>query len=213
LNNQNKDISLEEENIDFYSDKKSQNNQLDIDYNVPSNLVLAYMYIYINGKYVISSKKIDTHNSAEEIVIYNNFKNGYLLQCYDNGCVNKVEVRTLLEKTLGRVYSNGFSLQGNLIGLFLIQEDCLLMVKTKRNDVEYIKIIETEIISIHNQLNLKGNNVVQEDYDLLCEFKIIDKSHKNKLIRIVYKSKQLLGVRVDKLSYKTEIEYLTNNFQ
>ncbi len=206
-------INLVEENIDFYSDKKSQNNQLDIDYNVPSNLVLAYMYIYINGKYVISSKKIDTHNSAEEIVIYNNFKNGYLLQCYDNGCVNKVEVRTLLEKTLGRVYSNGFSLQGNLIGLFLIQEDCLLMVKTKRNDVEYIKIIETEIISIHNQLNLKGNNVVQEDYDLLCEFKIIDKSHKNKLIRIVYKSKQLLGVRVDKLSYKTEIEYLTNNFQ
>ena len=118
-------------------------------------------------------------------------------------------MRTILEKTLGRIYSNGFSLQGNLIGLFLIQEDCLLQVNTNRNNIEYVKIVDTEIISTHNQLNLKGNNIVQEDFDLLSEFKIIDKSHREKLNRIIYKSKQSLGVKIDKSSYKLEIDYLS----
>lgn len=202
-------INLFEENIDFYSDQKSRNEILDIDYNIATNKILAYMYIYLNGKYVISSKKIEKTSSSEELIIYSNFRNGYLLQCYDNGCVNKVEIRTLLEKTLGRIYSNAFSLQGNLIGLFLIQEDCLLKVNTIRNNKEFIKIVETEIISTHNQLNLKGNNIVQDDYDRLCGFKIIDKSHKNQLRRIIYKSKQLLGAKVDNSTYKNELEYLS----
>lgn len=202
-------INLFEENVDFYSDQKSENNNLNIDYNIATNSIIAYMYIYINGKYIISRKKLDIQKSAEEILIYNNFKKGFLLQCYDNGCVNKIEVRTILEKTLGRIYSNGFSLQGNLVGLFLIQEDCLLQVNTMRNNIEYVKIVDTEIISTHNQLNLKGNNIVQEDFDLLTAFKIIDKSHREKLNRITYKSKQSLGVKVDKLSYKNEIEYLS----
>lgn len=202
-------INLFEENIDFYSDQKSENNNLNIDYNIATNSIIAYMYIYINGKYIISRKKLDTQKSAEEILIYNNFKKGFLLQCYDNGCVNKIEVRTILEKTLGRIYSNGFSLQGNLIGLFLIQEDCLLQVNTIRNNIEYVKIVDTEIISTHNQLNLKGNNIVQEDFDLLSAFKIIDKSHREKLNRITYKSKQSLGVKIDKSSYKSEIDYLS----
>ncbi|MDI6050964.1 ATP-binding protein [Flavobacterium sp. XS2P24] len=202
-------INLFEENVDFYSDQKSENNNLNIDYNIATNSIIAYMYIYINGKYIISRKKLDIQKSAEEVLIYNNFKKGFLLQCYDNGCVNKIEVRTILEKTLGRIYSNGFSLQGNLVGLFLIQEDCLLQVNTMRNNIEYVKVVDTEIISTHNQLNLKGNNIVQEDFDLLTAFKIIDKSHREKLNRITYKSKQSLGVKVDKLSYKNEMEYLS----
>nr|WP_315218428.1 ATP-binding protein [uncultured Flavobacterium sp.] len=201
-------INLFEENIDFYSDQKIENYNLNIDYNIATKSIIAYMYIYINGKYIISTKKLETQKTAEEIIIYDNFRKGFLLQCYDNGCVNKVEVRTLLEKTFGRLYSNGFSLQGNLIGLFLIQEDCLLQVNTVRNNIDYIKIVDSEIISTHNQLNLKGNNVVQEDFDLLSTFKIIDKSHREKLTRITRKSKQSLGVKIDKLSYKNEIEYL-----
>lgn len=207
--NNSKQINLFEENIDFYSDQKKENNNLKIDYNIANKSIIAYMYIYINGKYIVSTKKLEILKSAEEIIIYDNFRSGFLLQCYDNGCVNKVEVRTLLDKTLGRLYSNGFSLQGNLIGLFLIQEECLLQVNTVRNNIEYIKIVESEIISTHTHLNLKGNNIVQEDFDLLSGFKIIDKIHKEKLTRITYKSKQSLGIKSDKLSYQNEIEYLS----
>ncbi|MDD2673922.1 MAG: putative DNA binding domain-containing protein [Flavobacterium sp.] len=203
-------INLFEENIDFYTDQKLENNNLSIDYNIATTSIIAYMYIYINGKYVISRKKLDSKNTAEEIIIYDNFKKGFLLQCYDNGCVNKIEVRTLLDKTFGRIYSNGFSLQGNLIGLFLIQEECLLQVNTTRNNVEYVKIVDTEMISTHNQLSLKGNNIVQEDFDFLSAFKIIDKSHRDNLNRLTYKSKQSLGIRIDKLSYIKEIEYLSS---
>lgn len=203
-------INLFEEDVDFYKDQKLENNNLNIDYNIATTTVIAYMYIYINGKYVISRKKLDSKNTAEEIVIYDNFKKGFLLQCYDNGCVNKIEVRTLLDKTFGRIYSNGFSLQGNLIGLFLIQEECLLQVNTTRNNFEYVKIVDTEMISTHNQLSLKGNNIVQEDFDFLSGFKIIDKAHRENLNRLTYKSKQSLGIRIDKLSYKKEIEYLSS---
>lgn len=204
------EFNVEQESFDFYSDKKLKNTQLTIDYIIPNETILAYMYIYIDGKYILTKRPIDNNKSAEEIIIYDNFKAGFLLQCYDNGCVNKVEVRTLLEKTLGRLYSNGFSLMGNLIGLFLIKEDCLIVVNTVRNDIAYVKVVDTNIITTHSQLNLKGNNIVQEDFDLLRGYRIIERLHQLKINRICYKSKQSLGVKIDNKSYEAEIKYLNS---
>ena len=70
--NNSKQINLFEENIDFYSDQKKENNNLKIDYNIANKSIIAYMYIYINGKYIVSTKKLEILKSAEEIIIYDN---------------------------------------------------------------------------------------------------------------------------------------------
>ncbi|QBN20269.1 ATP-binding protein [Flavobacterium nackdongense] len=202
------ELTLFQESPDFYADQKSSNDQLIIDYNNKTPETLAYLYIFINGKYLLSRKKMLDFKSAEEIIIYNNMKKGFLLQCYDNGCVNKVEVRTLLDKTFSFLHSGAFSTEGNLIGLFLIKEDCLIEVNSTRNEIQYVKLFKTVDITTHSLLKLKGNNIVQEDFDKLDNFKIIDIGHKEKLSRIIYASKQSLGVKINNPSYKNEIEYL-----
>lgn len=204
------EIDLTQENPDFYVDQKTANDQLTIDYNVITPKVIAYLYIFINGKYLLSRKNLSDIKGAEEIVIYDNMKKGYLLQCYDNGCVNKVEVRTLLDKTFNFLYSGAFSLEGNLIGLFLIKEDCLIEVNTIRNEISYVKLFKTTDITAHTHLKLKGNNIVQEDFDKLDSFRIIDNIHSDKLSRITYSSKQRLGAKVNNPIYSDEIKYLNS---
>lgn len=204
------ELDLFQENPDFYVDQKSANDQLIIDYNNKTPKILAHLYIFINGKYLLSRKKLIDFKGAEEIVVYDNMKKGFLLQCYDNGCVNKVEVRTLLDKTFSFLHSGAFSTEGNLIGLFLIKEDCLIEVNSTRNDIQYVKLFSTVNITTHSHLKLKGNNIIQEDFDKLDSFKIIDNCHKEKLSRIIYASKQRLGVKVDNPSYKEEINYLSS---
>lgn len=204
------ELTLFQESPDFYADQKSINDQLIIDYNDKAPQILAYLYIFINGKYLLSRKKLLDFKSAEEIIIYANMKKGFLLQCYDNGCVNKVEVRTLLDKTFSFLHTGAFSTEGNLIGLFLIKEDGLIEVNSTRNEVQYVKLFKTYDITTHSHLKLKGNNIVQEDFDKLDSFKIIDIVHKEKLSRIIYASKQSLGVKINNPSYKNEVEYLNS---
>ena len=204
------ELDLFQENPDFYVDQKSANDQLIIDYNNKTPKIIAHLYIFINGKYLLSRKKLIDFKGAEEIVIYDNMRKGFLLQCYDNGCVNKVEVRTLLDKTFNFPYSGAFSPEGNLIGLFLIKEDCLIEVNSTRNDIQYVKLFNTVKITTHSHLKLKGNNIIQEDFDKLDSFKIINNSHNEKLSRVIYASKQSLGIKVDNPSYKEEINYLSS---
>lgn len=207
--NKNMDILLEEENIDFYSDVREENNELTKQAINNYNRTIAYLYIFINGKYLLSSSKISSLENYEILEIKSNHKHGYLLQCYDNGCVNKVEIRTILNKTFGKFYSNAFSDQGNLIGLHIIESDCLLQINTKRYNNNFIKIFETSNISTHSLLNLKGNNLVQVDFDLLENFSILESKHRNKIERLIYSSKQSLGVNVNNKSYSNELEYLS----
>jgi hypothetical protein len=204
------ELTLFPESLDFYADQKSINDELIIDYNDKAPQILAYLYIFINGKYLLSRKKLLDSKSAEEIIIYANMKKGFLLQCYDNGCVNKVEVRTLLDKTFSFLHTGAFSTEGNLIGLFLIKEDGLIEINLTRNEVQYVKLFKTYDITTHSHLKLKGNNIVQEDFDKLDSFKIIDIVHKEKLSRIIYASKQSLGVKINNPSYSKEIEYLNS---
>lgn len=209
VNNQNKDILLEEENIDFYSDIREENNELTKQSIKNSNYTIAYLYIFINGKYLLSRSKLSNLENYELLEIKSNHKHGYLLQCYDNGCVNKVEVRTILNKTFGKFYSNAFSDHGNLIGLYIIENDCLIQINTKRYNNSFIKIFETSNISTHSLLNLKGNNLVQIDFDMLEKFSILENTHRNKIERLIYASKQSIGVNVINKSYSNEIEYLS----
>jgi hypothetical protein len=41
------------------------------------------------------------------------YQQGYLLQCYDNGRMNKFDVSVLLSRKLDKKYKNGFNIKTN----------------------------------------------------------------------------------------------------
>ena len=72
-----------------------------------------YLCFYPNGSYVISDSQKDNG-----LLINKNLSESFLLQCYDNGCVNKVPIENILELRRDFEYSNGTyknaELQNNL---------------------------------------------------------------------------------------------------
>ena len=66
------DILLEEENIDFYSDVREENNELTKQAIKNYNRTIAYFYIFINGKYLLSSSKISSLENYEILEIKSN---------------------------------------------------------------------------------------------------------------------------------------------
>ena len=47
------------------------------------------------------------------------------------------------------------------------------------------------------------------DFDMLEKFSILENTHRNKIERLIYASKQSIGVNVINKSYSNEIEYLS----
>ncbi len=172
--------------------------------------ILAYLYFFNNGTYILSKQLYNNKNIKHSLSITSVNKKGFLIQGYDNGCVNKVDVRALLGKRFGYSYNNGFSREGNLILLEIINEEALIQINSIRNSIEYIKVFDTKNISTHNMLHLKGNNIIQTGYDRLLSMKIIKNSFKQELSRVIYNSKQTIGKSTNSNLYKNEFNLLDN---
>lgn len=130
--------------------------------NKVADKVLRYFSLFNNGEYFLKNKPM---NEADyNIPIYEGQEKGFLLQCYDNGRVNKVPLTVLLDKTLNRElpYKNGLFKDQSILKIQCIKEDCLLLITMKNLKNECIgKIHKTEWISTHNQLHLMGNEITK----------------------------------------------------
>lgn len=161
------------ERVDFYIDQKEEG-EYDESNSLEYQEANSYLHILENNSYIVTRSK-SISDSKYSIALTKEFKNGYLLYCYDNACVNKVEVRTLLSKELNFNYKNGLSKEGKLVKLILAKNEDSILVSVKRNNVQYAKIYAVNKITTHRIVHLKGNCIVQEDYDRLEMFHLFEK--------------------------------------
>src|SRR5690606_2086280 len=128
------------------------------DINTDKNKTLCYFILFENNKYRIQTK-------PEKICLFSipikeKYRNGFLLQCYDNGHINKIYVQTLLNKKIDKIYSNGKNPDANIHYLKLIKSDSIIGLKIKRNGDTIFKAHKTSKISNRELLHLKGFNVI-----------------------------------------------------
>ena len=69
--------------------------------------VLRYFNLFKSGVYILTIEEPLDVDYVMEIKV--NQKNGYLLQCYDTGYINKVLISALLSKRIGKEYKNGLN--------------------------------------------------------------------------------------------------------
>lgn len=164
---------IENDNVfrkDYFEEFKEEGQIKIFDYESNQSNLLAYLYIFSDGSYVVSYNDYQKYEFKVKITEY--YKLGYVLMCYDNACINKVEVRSVLTKTFNRKYLNGKSNYGKLLSVVLALNDAEIIVETKRSNKDYIKIFNVNNISNHTHLGLKGNCIVQEDFDKLNNYSI-----------------------------------------
>ena len=131
------------------------------------------------------------------------FKDGFLLQCYDNGHINKVYVNSILEKRMNYLYSNGKNPNANILYLKLIEEDAIIALKIKRGLETVFKAHKTENISNRELLHLQGYKVVYQKSEKI-EYIILPNKIHDDIKRLIFTSFTAEGKSVHNTYYENE---------
>lgn len=82
-----------------------------------------------------------------------------LIQCYSNGCVNKVSVDDLIALRYDYKYSHGIYPLSNLLASCIVSTEDSICVKYIRNGTEHTASIDVHALNSHSMLGLKGINI------------------------------------------------------
>lgn len=177
-------IKVDEDVIKSVNNTSPKNNKK-TDLKNPEK-VLFYLNLFGNGDYSLNHT-ID--KEAEwNVPIRMSQTMGYLIQCYDNGRVNKIPISNLLGKKTDKIYQNGMS-HHKLLKIQCISDEALLLIRSgDRNGNCFIKIHDLEHVASHSQLSLMGNEITKMRSKL--KYQVIPSSLKNDLKRITFKSSE-----------------------
>lgn len=168
---------------------------------------LAFWNLFKDGSYIVMDTKIVSKDILQTIPLTNEMKKGYILQCYNNGCINKYPMRNILDKKKGFKYINGLYAYSSIKMISIISDDLYLIVKSECNDERYIKIYNSSNISLHTSLHLKGNQVVDNAGDnarYSISYYILPNNLVNKLKKLIYNSPAGIGRNIDNVYYLEE---------
>jgi very-short-patch-repair endonuclease/transcription elongation GreA/GreB family factor len=163
--------------------------------------IIRYFNLFKNGKYIVSDKL--PLESDYVIPIKSHQKNGFLLQLYNCGHVNKVNVSVLLSRKIGKEYMNGFNTSSNLNSMQIIESEKILGMYFIEDGVKKFKAHLTENIPERDLLHLQGYKVIYNEYKKL-EYRILPLELRNEISKLVFHSFTAGGKSVDNNYYYNE---------
>jgi hypothetical protein len=156
--------------------------------------ILRYFNLYNSGIYIMTEGK--PLEADHVLPVKSGQRNGFVLQCYESGHVNKVFVSTLLARKLNKEYMNGVNLNDRLSLLTIIESEKIIALYFYENGKKKFKAHLTENISCRELLHLQGFKVIYNDYSRL-EYKILPLELKSDLDRLIYQSFSANGKPID----------------
>lgn len=174
--------------------------QKDLFTNNP-DLILRYFNLFKNGTYILTTE--NPLKADYVLPIQTSQKNGFLLQCYESGHINKVYVSTLLSRKIGKEYMNGLNQNDNLVFLTIIENEVIVGIYFYENGVKKFKAHLTENISCREQLHLQGYKVIYNEFDKV-EYKFFPLRIQNEINRLIYQSFTATGKPVSNNYYENE---------
>lgn len=185
--------------IDYLEEDLEESNQLDLFSREAK--ILCHFNLFNDNTYKI--QEYSDENSLFSLPIEEKYKKGFLLQCYDNGHINKVYVKSILDKRIDYHYSNGKNPNAKILYIKLIEEDSIISLKIRRGSETVFKAHKTENISNRELLHLQGYKVVYQENDSI-EYKILPRNIYNDIRRLVFTSFTAEGKSVYNNYYENE---------
>jgi len=185
--------------IDLIEEELKETNQVETISD--ENKVLCYFNLYYDNTFII--QEYSDENCLFSLPIEEKYKNGFLLQCYDNGHINKVYVKSILEKRMNYHYANGKNPNAKILYLKLIEEDSIIALKIKRGFETVFKAHKTENISNREYLHLQGYKIVYQEYKNI-EYKVLPNRIFDDIRRLVFTSFSAEGKSVHNNYYENE---------
>lgn len=89
----------------------------------------------------------------------------YLIQCYSNGCINKISVDNLIALRYDYKYSHGIYPLATLLASSIVSTNDSICVKYTRNGIERNISIDVQALRSHSMLGLKGIDIIGTTFD------------------------------------------------
>ena len=199
-NNTNEIVPEEEVLVQEIKKANPNTEQSDINTN-DAEILLRYFNLYKSGIYILSK---DEPLKADYVIpINSSHKNGYLLQCYKSGHINKVYISILLSKKIGKEYMNGLNKNDELINIELIDSEKIIGIYFNENGIKKFKAHLTENISSREQLHLQGYKVMYMDFESI-NYKIMPLEILDDINRLVFQSFTANGKPINNNYYDAE---------
>ncbi len=163
--------------------------------------ILRYFNLFKNGTYIMSRENLSIADYVLPIQLSQ--KNGFLLQCYESGHINKVYISTLLSRKIDKEYMNGLNRNDSLKFLTIIETEKIIGIFFYENGVKKFKAHLTENISCREQLHLQGYKVIYSEFNKI-EYEILPLKIQNEMSRLIFQSFTANGKPVDNNYYETE---------
>lgn len=125
---------------------------MEVDYNKLSLGEGTELQLCTDGSYTL--KHIDDSGRNADISMLS------IIQCYSNGCINKVAVKDLLTLRTDYKYSHGIYPLANLLTSRIVSTDDNISVKYMRNGTERNVSVNVQNLRSHSLLGLKGVNII-----------------------------------------------------
>ena len=187
--------------IDTYDGETPEEQFEQIDSIPRTDKVLRYFNLFKSGTYVLTDDEpLEAHYV---IPIQENHQNGFLLQCYKSGHVNKVHIPRLLSRTIGNEYMNGLNKDGELAHIEAIETEKIIGIYFTENGRRKFKAHLSENISTREQLHLQGIKVIYNEFERI-DYKILPIEIHSDINRLVFQSFTANGKPIDNNYYESE---------
>ena len=146
--------------------------------------VVSYLSLLDNGGYVLNDESSHIDNAILTLEIRKEESDGSLLFCYENGYVNRVPLKILLQKKRDYVYKNGVNKDSHLIFATIENGEPHVLVRTTKQKNEYLKMFPLARIKQNMDLALKGTSLFSYDFGKVIAWEVIPIMESEKLQKL-----------------------------
>lgn len=158
--------------------------RLNSDTGKEEHCVQTYLSLLDNGGYILKDDSSYMDNDILTLAIHEEEVGGSLLLCYENGYVNRVPLKILLQKKRDYIYKNGVNKDSHLIFSTIENGEPGILVRTIRQKNEYLKMFPISKIKQNMDLALKGTPIFSYDFGKAVAWEVIPEIESEKLQKL-----------------------------
>jgi hypothetical protein len=168
------------------------------------------LYFYQDGSCQLGHY-LPEENAVACIPIDPSMKTKYVIQCYNNGCVNKMPVRNLYNMQFDYRYKNALYKDAVLQKVIILSNEDFILLKSRQLNNYYVKLYPIWDISAHASLGLKGNQLISQNYDEVEGWYPVHKEEVNNCSKLITTTRSNLGAKINSSAIRNEVIWLNEN--
>ena len=171
---------------------------------------------YNDGSWSFQKDASTSPDVYKEVCVHKSEKDGRIVMCYDNGCVNEIiPSKARAKKTRGKIYSNGWNTKAKLLAVYVtlpIHYIAAFSIDIHTQQ-QFVKLHLVSDFNPVESLSAQGATFIHKNLGIVQDYKLISVDHRHAVPNLIFPKGQTstsIGIPVNSVPLAGEIDYLKN---